>query len=135
MYGVLLPCRYLNLSGPANPYAPKDAPAVAFTAEWDGQDAVSIGDSNGVPGSQTPPGGAQYEVPYPGNNTVPDWATKLLRAGFVADLQYCVFAALSIETYECVIAIPCFMIGWRDALHADATGIMQPSPWLIIIWA
>jgi arylsulfatase A-like enzyme len=86
---------YMNSSFglPDNMYSPASQPPMAFTAELDGQETVALGNATCVPGSPvTDALTSSWPLPSPNNNTVPDWATKILRAGY--------FSAVSLADYH-----------------------------------
>lgn len=73
---------YMDLPIAVHTQAPTNVPDVAFTAEFDGQNFITVGDSRAVPGSQAPSGGQSWPLPWPGSNTIPRWAQQALRAGY-----------------------------------------------------
>lgn len=74
-----------DLAMAAHPYAPKNIPDVAFTAELDGKTGMMLNES--LPGfAATRPEGVSgltsYECATPGENTLPDYFQKQLRLGY-----------------------------------------------------
>eukprot|EP00730_Choanoeca_flexa_P010406 TRINITY_DN1783_c0_g1_i2.p1 TRINITY_DN1783_c0_g1~~TRINITY_DN1783_c0_g1_i2.p1 ORF type:complete len:562 (+),score=107.18 TRINITY_DN1783_c0_g1_i2:179-1687(+) len=85
---------YMNSSFPLpdNIYAPSNQPEIAFTAELDGQEQISLGNSTAIPGSKASGSMNTWNVPNPVRNDVPSWASKILRAGY--------YSAVSLADYH-----------------------------------
>lgn len=74
---------------PQNAFAPKNVPEIAFNAELDGQSESSLFGPFDLKSSE---GNKTFWQPYPGNNTFPDWFTKIMRAGY--------YSAVSMSDYH-----------------------------------
>jgi membrane-anchored protein YejM (alkaline phosphatase superfamily) len=82
---------------PDNMYSPANQPEIAFTAELDGQENISLGNSTAIPGSLAQGQTDTWAVPMPNDNTVPDWASKIIRAGY--------YSAVSMADYHLGMAL------------------------------
>lgn len=77
-----------------NRYSPKGVPDIAFTAEFDGQRNFTLAGASIIPDSQGP---LTVDLPSPGNDTVPEWFNRVIRAGY--------FSAISLADQHLGIAL------------------------------
>lgn len=88
--------KYMQAKPPLAPnrFSPHGVPDIAFTAEFDGQRNFTLAGPDVIPDSEGP---LTVDLPSPGNDSVPEWFNRVIRAGY--------FSAVSLADHHLGIAL------------------------------